>query len=96
MKHNNVQDTYLLYSFSAKHGQVKKVLASKGSEISLTDRGNRDTPWKTLWGTGATEVVVAGGLEVAEEVLGEAVEGVQGEGAEEGVVLMVIRKHAVR
>lgn len=37
MKHNNVQDTYLLYSFSAKHGQVKKVLASKGSEISLTD-----------------------------------------------------------
>ena len=37
MKHNNVQDTYLLYTFSAKHGQVKEVLASKGSEISLTD-----------------------------------------------------------
>ena len=45
-------------------------------------------------------MVVAEELEVEEDVLGEALEGVQGEGAEEGaeegVVLMVIRKHAVR
>ena len=41
-------------------------------------------------------MVVAGELEVEGDVLGEAVEGVQGEGAEEDVVLMVIRKHAVR